>query len=316
MRKGVIYYKDTYNIGDDIQTLAATQLLGNVDEYFDRETLHLYDGEQTDVLMNGYFMAQPKNWPPSDKINPHFISFHISAYKDCEKYMLDDSSVSYYKKNGPIGCRDKETMHRLQAKGVDAFFSSCVTLTLQVDNKNLPDSGEILFVDPFLKMNSDDYTNHMIEKMVPDSLKSKVAIIKHDMPEITSMSLDERLDKAQKLLERYKRASLVFTSRIHCALPCLAIGTPVYFMDVGYDRVNARKRFDGILDMMNVIPQDYFPQASSSKKSKVLRRLGIHTLQKPKDISKIVDWDHAKNKTQIVDERIVKLRSLIGKAFL
>ena len=47
---------------------------------------------------------------------------------------------------------------------------------------------------------------------------------------------------------------MVFTSKIHCALPCLAFGTPVVFIK-GPDVNNEfdTSRFDGLLDYLNVI---------------------------------------------------------------
>ena len=42
--------------------------------------------------------------------------------------------------------------------------------------------------------------------------------------------VQERRDAAETLLKRYRAASLVITSRLHCALPCLALGTPVVFL--------------------------------------------------------------------------------------
>jgi hypothetical protein len=35
--------------------------------------------------------------------------------------------------------------------------------------------------------------------------------------------------EAGNLLHRYARAHVVITSRLHCLLPCLAYGTPVFF---------------------------------------------------------------------------------------
>jgi exopolysaccharide biosynthesis predicted pyruvyltransferase EpsI len=39
-----------------------------------------------------------------------------------------------------------------------------------------------------------------------------------------------RLRKAIQLLRTYATAKSVITTRLHCALPCLAIGTPVLFI--------------------------------------------------------------------------------------
>ena len=54
------------------------------------------------------------------------------------------------------------------------------------------------------------------------------------------------------LLNKYARAKLVITSRIHCALPCLAMGTPVIFIN-GFDSFVDSCRFDGIIELFNRI---------------------------------------------------------------
>ncbi len=299
MKKAVIYYKDTYNIGDTVQTYAANSLIEGTDVFLDREALNTYNDQKVKLLCNGYFMAQPQNWPPSQQIDPLFISFHISGYYGAEKYMLNPALKSYYNNHGPIGCRDKDTAARLKSIGVDSYYSSCLTLTLDLKEK-IKDSGEIIFADAFLKMNNEDYANQMIARMVPASLKSKIVRVKHDM-DIQNLTVQERLPIAEALLKRYAAARLVITSRIHCALPCLAMGTPVYFMDLGYDRKNARKRFDGILDLMNTLDQKYFPFSSNQSYSKLLRSSGIYKFTGQKDLSKIIDWDHAGNKQEPVN---------------
>ena len=59
MEYGVIVYKDTLNIGDDIQSYAAAQLLPRVDYYIEREHLDVFrpkEQEPVNVIMNGWFM--------------------------------------------------------------------------------------------------------------------------------------------------------------------------------------------------------------------------------------------------------------------
>jgi len=299
LKKAVIYFKDTYNIGDTIQSYAASDLIGGADLFLDRENLNNYQGEEAKLLCNGYFMTNPQNWPPSDKLDPLFISFHISGYYEAEKYMLNPKLKDYYNAHGPIGCRDRDTAKRLKNIGVDSYYSSCLTLTLKL-KEQIENSEEIIFADAFLKMNNEDYSKTMIDRLVPNSLKSKVVRIKHDM-DIQNLSVEQRLPIAHDLLKRYAAARLVITSRIHCALPCLALGTPVYFVDVGYDRKNARKRFDGILDLMNRLDQKYFPYSSNNRYSKLLRTLGAYKLGPQKAMDNIIDWDHASNKNEPVD---------------
>jgi hypothetical protein len=56
------------------------------------------------------------------------------------------------------------------------------------------------------------------------------------------------MNTAADLLERYASAHLVITSRLHCALPCLAFGTPVLFIPPRHDL----KRFEGIAELLTI----------------------------------------------------------------
>ena len=51
------------------------------------------------------------------------------------------------------------------------------------------------------------------------------------------------------MLRIYEQADLVLTSRIHCALPCLGMGTPVVLFanDAG------DLRFPGLIDWLNTV---------------------------------------------------------------
>ena len=63
---------------------------------------------------------------------------------------------------------------------------------------------------------------------------------------------------AEKYIKTYSSASLIVTSRIHCALPCLGIETPVIFVTSenleSIDKpIRSPGRFGGLLNLMRVI---------------------------------------------------------------
>ena len=62
-----------------------------------------------------------------------------------------------------------------------------------------------------------------------------------------SLTHQQRFDEAEKLLRRYAKAKLVITSRIHAALPCIALGTPVILVVKNYDSL----RYQGLDDFLN-----------------------------------------------------------------
>ena len=79
-------------------------------------------------------------------------------------------------------------------------------------------------------------------------------IVKIDGMDAGGGNVDEALLAcAEALIKKYAAASLVVTSRLHCALPCLAVGTPVLFADgerLGASSSNAR--FGGLIGLLNV----------------------------------------------------------------
>ena len=67
----------------------------------------------------------------------------------------------------------------------------------------------------------------------------------------TKGSTDETfMAKADELMRRYEKAPYVVTSRLHCALPCIAIGTPVW---VPFCPSMTAGRFGGNADFMNLL---------------------------------------------------------------
>ena len=100
------------NIGDYIQAVAAAQFLPSVDAFIERETeLSEYEGEKIRMIMNGWYMNHPENWPPSPLIRPLFVALHIN--KCGLPAFLSTDSVNYLKTHEPIGCRDTNTVRLL-----------------------------------------------------------------------------------------------------------------------------------------------------------------------------------------------------------
>ncbi len=278
MKYGLLTYEENakfFNVGDNIQSLAAKQYLPRVDEFINREELADYKGGPTKVIMNGWFTHNIHNWVPSDDIDPLFVSFHIN--NTAAPHMLSEKGIAYLKKHQPIGCRDQFSADTLKAKGIDAYFTGCLTLTL--DTYKVDDSlrgDDIYIVDPLYSYPSwekvtynykrflrsiqngkifklGDKKKHLERFIDADLLKS--AIYVNQEPPAGKYTDAEKFAMAEDLLHKYAKAKLVITSRIHCALPCLAMGTPVIFVN-GFDSFVDSCRFDGILELFNRIDID------------------------------------------------------------
>ena len=275
MKYGLLRYAENeqfFNVGDNIQSLAAKQFLPKVDQYINREKLGEYQGEDVKMILNGWFTHNAENWIPSPAIKPLFVSFHIN--NTAAPLMLSDEGVTYLKKHQPIGCRDQYTVDILKSKEIEAFFTGCLTLTL--DNYKVDDSereDKIYIVDPlygytthrkvfrnyktFLRsiqsgkiLEIGKRERHLRKFISEDLLKSAIHI--NQEPPANTYTHDDKFQMAEDLLQQYAKAKLVITSRIHCALPCLALGTPVIFIN-GFETYVDSCRFDGIIDLFNRI---------------------------------------------------------------
>ena len=65
--------------------------------------------------------------------------------------------------------------------------------------------------------------------------------------DITTEGPDARFAKAETLLELYASAGCVVTTRLHCALPCLAMQTPVLLLGGAH----GPDRFTGLTDLVH-----------------------------------------------------------------
>ncbi|MBQ0733096.1 polysaccharide pyruvyl transferase family protein [Aquimarina celericrescens] len=264
--------KRFFNVGDNIQSLAAKQFLPKVDVFLNRERLADYQGDPVKLIMNGWFTHNIHNWVPSEQIDPIFVSFHMN--NTAAPAMLSEKGIAYLKKHEPIGCRDQFTVDTLKAKGIDAYFTGCLTLTL--DSYKVDDAergNQIYIVDPLYSyprpekvfyntkitvkniLNGAAFKlkkkNKHLKNFISEELWNTAEFINQEPPS-NQYSDEEKFDMAESLLKKYARAKLVITSRIHCALPCLALGTPVIFVN-GFDSFVDSCRFDGILELFNRI---------------------------------------------------------------
>ena len=120
---GLLKYQENniyFNLGDNIQSLAAKQFLPKVDVLINREKLAKYNGERTKMIMNGWFTHNVNDWTPSKDIDPLFVSFHMNS--SVANLLLSEKGIDYLKKHEPIGCRDKHTVKILKEKGIEAYF--------------------------------------------------------------------------------------------------------------------------------------------------------------------------------------------------
>ncbi len=240
----------TSNLSDEIQSVAARQFLPSVDLLIDRDHLHRLPAtaERHKIILNGWHTRHPENWPPSPALDPLMVSLHLSnqmnpanrSGRRPAEALLEGESLAYLRAHAPIGARDTWTMALLREKGIDSYFSGCVTLTLGAGAATA--RGDYVcavdLAEPVLKR-----------------LRARGRIVVTTHADATPAPFAERVLRAERLLSLYAQARCVVTSRLHAALPCLALGTPVLLVLSAKDPY----RFDGLKELMRHCAPEEFP---------------------------------------------------------
>ena len=256
------------NIGDYIQTKAVIDIIDSKKiKILDRENLDKYNDDDIKTIINGWFMENPNNWPPGNNIIPLFISFHINPSTQGE--LLKKESLEYFKKHEPIGCRDHYTRDILLEKGINAYYSSCVTTSFERNKylkKNTKPEG-IIVIGAFDRLKP-SINNKTFSQLIISTLKyplkkivykikiskfnkhlnkQKTMIQNHSQIVNTPiMSHNEGLILAEEMLKKIASCETLITSRIHAALPALAMGLKVIFIDEGLEHDNHKQRLSGL----------------------------------------------------------------------
>ncbi len=232
MKFGLMVEQDTRNIGDDVQAYVTKRFLPRVDYYIDRNHIDEFipeKEEQVATIINGWFLQYTLNWPLSPYIKPLPVSMHFT-YKDWfwdttdRAYHLQGYGLEYLKSIEPIGCRDSHTMNLLKDKGVKTEYTGCMTLTLE-KFEGIEKQDYICAVD---------VSDEVVEQ-IRKTTDMEVKVVTHTVPEdYHTLSWEQRMENVEKLLKLYQGARAVVSYRLHCALPCLALGTSVILLNEDY----------------------------------------------------------------------------------
>ncbi|GAB6987373.1 hypothetical protein [Nocardioides pyridinolyticus] len=155
--------------------------------------------------------------PYDPRLRPLFVSFHLHAID-----VLDQPTIEYLRAHGPIGCRDWSTVDLPLSAGVDAFFTGCVTSTVDAVFPSL-DSLDSLD-------RSDALALGVIDTPDPDDLPSDRPVLRLGNSDAAHRDLDivSGTRAAIEVLEDYqRRLDRVVTSRLHAYLPAVSLGLEV-----------------------------------------------------------------------------------------
>ena len=281
MEIGVLGYIGSRNIGDYIQTKAVIDMIHPINhKVLDRERLNKFKGSKLKTIINGWFMENPKNWPPNNNISPLFISFHINP--SAERDLLKPESLNYLKQHEPIGCRDTYTQNLLQKNGIKSYHSSCITTTFKRDkyitNKTQPEG--VIVIGAFDRLNpSIDFSSiyrlllslikypilklkYLLKKQsFENHLRNQNIVVKR-YQQITKRKIsshNQGLKLANDMLKEIAKSEIIITSRIHAALPALAMGLKVIFINEGLSHKNHKTRTEDVNKFfMTVSLEEFF----------------------------------------------------------
>lgn len=310
MKYGLVVYKNTDNLGDDILSYASSLFLPSIDYVIDREEIDTFLPDKIEpvkVILNGWFLHNKFNWPPSEYIIPLLIGVHfsgISRWGIKDEY-LDDIGSDYLRAYSPIGCRDIYTAKKLEERGIEAYFSGCVTFALS-KFENVKKTDKIVLVDV------SDRVSKFVQKKYSNVEFVSHYIGKKDRERREKLLWDDRKKEIEATLKKYQEADIVITSRLHCALPCLALGTKV-IMIKRYDS-DYKNRIGSYEEMLCCMTEDEVLN-SNLKKIDFNARLGIDDLRRT-IIDKCNKFVSSRENDEIVLPEISECAELFNKKLL
>jgi len=272
---GILFYKNSINLGDEIQSIAALRLIKKFykDEfniyYINRDNGDIYDKgyirltnfdefthNKINCIYNGWFDGDYHTLPNKDTIkylNILFISYHINEQEKNKNYdILENSKINFnslyhqslkpfYDTYSPIYCRDLSTLNKLSSIGVNSLFSGCLTMTLARTRKIEDIKKNCIYIVDVNKKSYDEIPRDIIEQAI------------HITHITDTKDNNTKFLEAEKLINIYSNAKLVITSRLHVILPCLAFKTPCIMM---FDEIDKDCRFDGLEKYMTIFDKD------------------------------------------------------------
>jgi len=85
-----------------------------------------------------------------------------------------------------------------------------------------------------------------------------------------------KINYAENLVCKYAEASLVITSRIHCALPCIGLETPVIFITNENGSIGEENRLDGLVELFNVMKYKNF--CLTTDDNTICKKINMNTI--------------------------------------
>ncbi len=214
---------DHINYGDVVQDFACEYLLSLIGIQ-QEEMIEIpiaqsasYDGEYVIVpiynaMLDGYYSGEHRF---SERIIPVFLGFTTDLA------CLPNEMCAYLKRYEPIGCRDEYTFRLLRRYGIYAYMGGCIT-TILPSRDHTPEKPSVFLVD-------------VPRELIPHIPQQYHSVTKEITQTATFPMTQDTQEQRRKIREAarafyqkyHDEATLVVTSKLHSALPCLAMGIPL-----------------------------------------------------------------------------------------
>lgn len=258
------------NTGDEVQALTGLQFLPYNDVILDRNSWKvapkasrctfnattendvnkrrlLIQGKRCSIptgnasvtaFLNAWYGRRRQYWPPPPAIDPLLLALYIGPM--FQGHAQSQRGSAYLRARGPVGARDTATLAFFQKIGVPAYMSACATLLFRRS-----------YMPRGMTSYSVDVDDGALRLLLPDDVRTNLTKVTHYHPEDTRFDRTSRYERALEMISLYERARFVITSRIHVALPCVALGIPVIFVHSSRLPGGGGNRTAGLTDLFH-----------------------------------------------------------------
>ena len=168
------------------------------------------------------------SFPPSSSLRLLLVAVHINQWGIVDN---KEGSLEYLRAQEPVGARDTMTLQKLLERNVSSYFSACLTLTWDPNIRLLSPQprSQVVVIDTV------SYSRKTLANLVPAEIMKSYISYSVNLGFVDNQGIHSRptfhhpFQFAYGNLLQIAAAKLVITSRIHVALPCVALGTPVIF---------------------------------------------------------------------------------------
>lgn len=210
--------KTHINFGDHLQNIIIKDLYKKMK--IQENDIYVLDFNQISTY-NGEYLVLPINQAISHSmktfLSPKIIPVFLGISRDSTA--ITEEECNYLKKYEPIGCRDEAVFKFLRDKGVDCYLNGCITMTLDRRLETPEDARPYVIEAPQYALD-----------VMPKEIKENAIFIENTCygtyRDIVGDNTLENIVRA-RYDELKEHASVVITSRMHIASPCIGMEIPV-----------------------------------------------------------------------------------------